>query len=273
VTEINSQGNNLNHGFEAESVSSAVSQLHQFTRPAYQFRSAWLVSHYTSAPSAACTGFDVWIQTGAMGNYPDLSKGIGRERRYIVPVVSPSNNDKITEVRLLRSHSSTVRPPEGYSRISRNINQSRGGDYLYLVWKTVRFDPVPILDGVYVIRSKATDTVIDLSGGNSGNEAVIWSWFAVPMERHYFNQNWWIERVGEGNRYTIRNVRTSTYIDVPGGKSKNGTRVQGYQKNDAASQEWDIIGTNETGYRYDTLITSEWFSSLLVSSMSLPERY
>lgn len=273
MAEINSKGNNLNQGFEAESVSSAISEPHQFIFFASQFRSAWLVSHYTSTPGAACTGFDVYIQTNDKRNYPDLSKGVGRERRYIVPVTSPSNNDKITEVRLLRSHSSTVRPPEGYSRISRNINQGRGGDYLYLVWKTVRFDPVPILDGVYVIRSKATGTVIDLSAGNSGNEAVIWSWFALPMEHHYFNQNWWIERVGVGNRYTIRNVRTNTYMDVAGGRSENCTRVQGYQKNDTAAQEWDIIGTNETGYRYDTLITSEKFSDPLASSMSLPGRY
>jgi hypothetical protein len=271
VTEINGKDNNLNQDFETESVSSAVPQWHQFILLAYQFRSAWLVSHYTSAPSAACTDLDILIQTDVDGNYLDLSKGFGRERRYIVPVVSPSNNDKITEVRLLRSHSSTVRPPEGYSRISRNINQGRGGDYLYVVWKMVWFDPIPIPDGVYVIRSKATDTVVDLSAGNSGNEAVIWGWFAVPMEHHYFNQNWWIEKVGVGNRYTIRNVRTNTYMEVAGGRPENGTRVQGYQKNDTVSQEWHIIGTNESGYRYDTLTTSEKFSNPLASSMSLSE--
>jgi hypothetical protein len=162
VTEINGNGNNLNQDFNAESVSSAVPRWHQFIVLIYQLRSVWLVSHYSSAPGAACTAVDILIQVEVNKKYHDLSKGSGRERRYIVPVVSPSTKDKIIEVRLLRSHSSTVRPPEGYSQISRNINQGRGGDYLYLVRKTARFDPIPILDGVYVIRSKATDTVVDL---------------------------------------------------------------------------------------------------------------
>jgi hypothetical protein len=213
------------------------------------------------------------IQTDGHSNCLDLSKGVGRERRYIVPVASPSSNDKITEVKLLRSHSSIVQPPDGYSQISRNINQGRGGDYLYLVWKTVWFDPIPIPDGVYVIRNKATNTVASLCGGNSGNETMIWGYHTVPMQRHYFNQNWWIEKVGAGNRYTIRNVKANTYVDVAGGRSENCTRVQGYQKNDTAAQEWDIIGSNETGYRYDALTTSAKFSNTPASSMSLQERY
>jgi hypothetical protein len=124
VTEINGKSNDLNQDFETELVSSAVPQWHQLLLLAYHFRSAWLVSHYTSAPSAACTVFDVLIQTDINENYPDLSRGVGRERRYIVPVVSPSSHDKITEVRLLRSQSPIVWPSEGYSQISRNINQA-----------------------------------------------------------------------------------------------------------------------------------------------------
>jgi hypothetical protein len=198
-----------------------------------------------------------WLKWRSMKNYPDLSKGVGRNRRYIVPVVSPSSKDKITEVRLLRSQSPIVRPPEGYSQISRNINQGNGGDYLYLVWKTVWFDPIPIPDGVYVIRNKAAETVFDLGGGNSSNEAVIIGWYTVPTEPPNFNQHWWIEGAGMANRYTIRNVRTNSYAEVAGGRPENGTKIQGYQRNDIAAQEWNIIGTNESGYRYEVLTTSE----------------
>ena len=35
VTEINDKGNNLNQGFEAESISFVVSQMHQFILYAY----------------------------------------------------------------------------------------------------------------------------------------------------------------------------------------------------------------------------------------------
>jgi hypothetical protein len=166
--------------------------------------------------------------------------------------VSPSSNDKVTEVRLLRSQSPIVQPPEGYSQISRNINDGRGGDYLYLVWKTVPFDPAPILNGVYVIRNKATDTVLDLAGANSSNETKIQSWTALPMERCYFNQNWLIEKIGGSNRYSVRNVRTNTCMEVAHGSSEDSAKVQGHQINGQEAQEWNIIGTDETGYRYAT---------------------
>jgi len=252
VTEINGRDNNLNQDFRVESVSSSVSQLHQFILPAYQFRSAWLVSHYTSAPGAACITFEVWIQHKVNNDHIDLSKGVGRERRYIVPIVSPSSNDKVTEVRLLRSQLPILQPPEGYSRISRNINDGRGGDYLYLVWKTVPFDPVPILDGVYVVRNKGTNTVLDLAGGNPSDETQIQGCRAVHMEGDYFNQNWLIERIGESNRYSVRNVKTNTCMEVADGSSEDSAKVQGHQINGQEAQEWNIIGTDETGYRYAT---------------------
>ena len=272
MTEINSKGNNLNQGFEAESVSFIVSQAHQFMRLACQFRSAWLVCRYTSAPGAACNTFEVWIQKKVNDDHMDLSKGVGRERRYIVPIVSPSSNDKVTEVRLLRSQLPIVQPPEGYSRISRNINDGRGGDYLYLVWKTVPFDPAPILDGVYVVRNKRTNTVLDLAGGNPSDETQIQGCRAVHMEGDYFNQNWLIEKIGDSNRYSVRNVKTNTCMEVAHGSSEDSAKVQGHQMNGQAAQEWNITGNDETGYRYDTSLHSNEFSILPASLTSLPAR-
>jgi hypothetical protein len=211
-------------------------------------------------------------QTEVNENHLDLSRGVGKNRRYIVPTVSPSSKNKITKVGLLRSQSPIVRPPEGYSQISRNINQGRGGDYLYLVWKAVWVDPNPIPDGLYVIRNKAAKTVINLGGVNSSNGAEIRSRYTVPEEHPNFNQHWWIEGVRVVNRYTIRNMRTNTYMEVAGGRPKSGSNVQGYQRNDTEAQEWDIIGTSESGYTYDTLTISEKFSNPLASSMSPPER-
>jgi hypothetical protein len=120
------------------------------------------------------------------------------------------------------------------------------------VWKTVPFDPAPILDGVYVVRNKWTNTVLDLAGGNSSDETQIQGCRAVPMEGDYFNQNWLIEKIGESNRYFVRNVRTNTYMEVADGSSEDCAKVQGHQINGQEAQEWNIIGTDETGYRYDT---------------------
>jgi Ricin-type beta-trefoil lectin domain-like len=251
VTEINSKSNNLNQGFKAESVSSAISEPHQFIFFAYQFRSAcWLVSHYTSAPSAASTTFDVWIQTRVKDKYLDLSQGIGRERRYIVPVVSPAGREKVTDVALFRSQSPISRPPEGYSGVSRNINHGRGSDHLYIVWKAVPFEPTQILDGVYIIRNKASNTALDLFEGKADNCTRVHGCAAVPMEKDYFNQNWWIERIRGRSQYSVRNVRTNTCLEVAQGSSENGAQVQGHHRNEGAAQEWDIIGNDEAGYRY-----------------------
>jgi len=70
------------------------------------------------------------------------------------------------------------------------------------------------------------------------------------MEKDYFNQNWWIERIRGRSRYSVRNVRTNTCLEVAQGSSENGAQVQGHHRNEGAAQEWDIIGNDEAGYSF-----------------------
>jgi hypothetical protein len=43
-------------------------------------------------------------------------------------------------------------------------------------------------------------------------------------------------------------------LEVAQGSPKTGAQVQGHHRNDGAAQEWDIIGNDEAGYRYDKLL-------------------
>jgi Ricin-type beta-trefoil lectin domain-like len=207
------------------------------------------VPSYTSAPSAACTNFDIWIQSKANDELLNLAAGAGGEHRYLIPVVSPENTDKATEIGLLRSSAAVLGPPESYSRISRNINEARGGDYLYVIWKTSTFDPAPIPSGVYVIHCKATKAVMDLHQGKVEDGTPIRAWPSHPGWASYFNKNWLIEKVKGWNRYTVRNVGSNTFMDLENGSSSNDTKLRGCRANGSSAQEWCIIGTEEAGYR------------------------
>jgi Ricin-type beta-trefoil lectin domain-like len=66
-----------------------------------------------------------------------------------------------------------------------------------------------------------------------------------------------IEKIGGSNRYSVRNVRTNTCMEVAHGSSEDSAKVQGHQSNGRENQEWNIIGTDETGYRYDASLHRE----------------
>ncbi|KAI0293576.1 hypothetical protein BC826DRAFT_1014885 [Russula brevipes] len=92
---------------------------------------------------------------------------------------------------------------------------------------------------VYLIVSKATETVVDLSYSRMG--------FRSPIH-HSFNQLWLIEQVPNQVYYTVRNVRSDTYMDLRGGLAVNGTDVRGWEGNDSAAQHWYIDGDDQGGH-------------------------
>ncbi len=68
----------------------------------------------------------------------DLAKGAGGDFRYIVARSDKKVGDKITQVMLFRSETSTSAPPVGWNGITTpDLNQGRQKGYLYLIWKTV----------------------------------------------------------------------------------------------------------------------------------------
>jgi hypothetical protein len=98
-------------------------------------RFVWLVPEYTQKVEDAVTGFDVFI--GAADARPDLAKGAGGAFRYLVPIKNPRVKTKITEVALMRRQSGDRGLGPGFVGSTIDINDGRGGDWLYLIWKSV----------------------------------------------------------------------------------------------------------------------------------------
>jgi hypothetical protein len=102
-------------------------------------RYVWLVPEYTRDPSQAASVFDFVTQSNGNTKYLDLAKGAGGDFRYFIPVYNVREKAKIVECALLRTGSGTsveqIRQM-GWAGISGDINRGRGGDFLYLIWKT-----------------------------------------------------------------------------------------------------------------------------------------
>ncbi|KAK3318736.1 hypothetical protein B0H66DRAFT_622840 [Apodospora peruviana] len=87
----------------------------------------WMVPEWTYNRDEAATSFD--IQIGAESpNMKDLAKGAGGAFRYVHTAHDGYNPERVVDARLIR----TGPPLIGGSR---DINQGRGGDFLYLAYK------------------------------------------------------------------------------------------------------------------------------------------
>jgi hypothetical protein len=97
-------------------------------------KSCWLVPEYTSDSSQAATGFHVLVQDKKDERYVDIGQGTGGSYRYVIPLHEP-NKPKCTDVKLFRTSDKALTPvAQGFTGFSRDINEGRGGDYLYLAW-------------------------------------------------------------------------------------------------------------------------------------------
>ncbi|KAK0452878.1 uncharacterized protein EV420DRAFT_1749699 [Desarmillaria tabescens] len=98
-----------------------------------------LVPVYTYDIREAATFFDVIIQSSAWAGHDDLAKDAGGDYRYLVPVKDERNSKKIYQLALFRSSKYSTREhirSLGYDDMTSDINENRGGDYLYLIWKS-----------------------------------------------------------------------------------------------------------------------------------------
>ncbi|KAK7417455.1 hypothetical protein QQX98_004575 [Neonectria punicea] len=100
INEINGQSSDINKGQGGSYV--------------------WLRLHRADKPSMMANNF--W---GAGGDY-----------RYVQWSNDRNADRLITDVALWRSDDSQGGPPNGWDGKTQDINSGRGGDYLYLVWRT-----------------------------------------------------------------------------------------------------------------------------------------
>ena len=97
---------------------------------------------YTFDSASAAVAFDIVIQSKKIEGRDDLAKGADGKYRYVIPVPDVRERRKVVEAQLVRS-GKRVAPGdvpgivgEGWEGARRDINEGRGGDYLYLVWRT-----------------------------------------------------------------------------------------------------------------------------------------
>ena len=86
---------------------------------------------------------------------------------------------------------------------------------------------------VYRISYKSLELDSQESKIYNGVPIIIWPWHGGG------NQRWVVRRVGKA--YTLTSVYTKLAVDLKGNARQRGTVFQGYQKNNGASQRFDIV--------------------------------
>lgn len=135
-TELSGQGADINRGFKGEFVipaalpplSKCSSLIRAFSRYVY------IRPLLTDKASEAITGVRAWKQKDADGKNLDLAKGTGGDFRY-VEVTRDASQAPVTGLFLLRS-AKAAGVPRHFAGMTVDINEGRGGDFLYLVWRT-----------------------------------------------------------------------------------------------------------------------------------------
>ncbi|KAG6829967.1 hypothetical protein H0H92_002772 [Tricholoma furcatifolium] len=98
----------------------------------------WLVAETTTQVAEAINRVDLVITSDKDYRYDDLAKGAHGKFRYLIPVQLPGDNLCITSLRLLRGKYVGVVG----SNHTKDINEGRGGDYLFLSWELERAYPI-----------------------------------------------------------------------------------------------------------------------------------
>jgi len=106
---------------------------------AFTIYSVYLIPQYTSDIQNAAIAIRSYHQSQPQAGNMDLAQGAGGDYRYLsvntnghgLPTLPP-----IIQVAMLRSRERQNGPPNGFAGITDDINAGRGGDYLYIIWKT-----------------------------------------------------------------------------------------------------------------------------------------
>ncbi|OTA65850.1 hypothetical protein K449DRAFT_403327 [Hypoxylon sp. EC38] len=101
----------------------------------------WLVPVYTLDPDEAATSFNIIIQSNPVEGWKDLAKGAGGSYRYIRAAQDSSVSNKAIDLALVRTEDAApardilARLGPNWDGASRDINENRGGAYLYFAWQ------------------------------------------------------------------------------------------------------------------------------------------
>lgn len=87
--------------------------------------------------------------------------------------------------------------------------------------------------------------------GSSTDGTKVQGWEKLTSELTY-DQQWLISEVsGSTGVYTLRNLRSGTYLDLNEGSNTDGTKVQGWEMiSDDKAQQWTISDSEDKNGHY-----------------------
>jgi Ricin-type beta-trefoil lectin domain-like len=90
----------------------------------------------------------------------------------------------------------------------------------------------------------------DHKGSPSNGTSVIgWQDVGGNADGAAFNQRWIVSPVdGQPDVYTLHNLHGGTSLDLSGGGSANGTRIQGWEFLNNRNQQWKISKAEVDGF-------------------------
>lgn len=99
-------------------------------------------------------------------------------------------------------------------------------------------------DGLYTIRSLASNKVADVNGGSTADGAAVIQWPAHGGK----NQQWQLKSLGNGE-YSLQAVHSGKLLEVSGSLKTAGAPVVQWTATGAASQRWRIEDLGNGTYR------------------------
>ncbi|KAG9501719.1 hypothetical protein J7337_007410 [Fusarium musae] len=96
----------------------------------------WLRTIKANKPDMMMNNISIYIGHGDAARTDDLAKGAGGDYRFLDWTRNMTATKFITEFSLWRQSIPQGAPPAGWDGITGDINAGRGGDNLYLIWKS-----------------------------------------------------------------------------------------------------------------------------------------
>ncbi|KAG5754801.1 hypothetical protein H9Q72_002394 [Fusarium xylarioides] len=116
ITELNGGSANVSQGFGGSNI--------------------WLRTIKADKPDTMMNNISIYIGHGDAARTDDLAKGAGGDYRFLDWTRNMTATKFITEFSLWRQSIPQGAPPAGWDGMTGDINAGRGGDNLYLIWKS-----------------------------------------------------------------------------------------------------------------------------------------
>lgn len=183
----------------------------------------------------------------------NLARYVGNFQGYIyLPGIgsepAPIEPERLTGAELTGPFTRTIADGDyyivtGVNSINNDMCLETGGRYAHINHGTEDLRQIYAVQWLgssmgYKITHKETGEVLTVDGDNKlleGWQVDRWPWDANP------SQMWAIDEVDNGAYYTVRARCSGFYMDVYGGSSEDGTKVQVFRGNGTAAQKWRFI--------------------------------